>query len=183
MANNNHLERVISLPEAAQRLSLSVEALKALVERGTIRGVQLPNGEIAVPEDEAQPTITKEQYEHLRDKPITVSEVIDRYSIPNQTIRDWVNRGYIKVIQPGYGMTLDEADVAYCAAVYYEQKKSGIRAPLFDEAGRPYQLKHPDLSEVRRRKKQTGPLRRQATIGRGRAATRVAKGKSGGPRR
>ena len=202
MPNNTHLEHVLPLPEAAQRLGLSSKALKDLVERGTIKAVQF-NGEIAVPESEI-PEITREQFKHLKGKPITVSEaalparfdkqgrLLDRYDSKGQpieglgygiyddTIRLWVKKyQYVKVLSPGYGMTLDEADVAFCAAVYHERKKAGTlkKVPLLDDAGRPYQLKHPSLSEYRRKKKQASPLH-EASAGYGRASARVAKGKA-----
>jgi hypothetical protein len=164
MANNTHLEHVIPLPEAARRLGFPVEILKTLVERGKIRAVQF-NGEVAVPESEI-PAITREQFEHLRGRPITIAqaarpaprfdesgEAVGGYGVPDPTIRDWVKRNYVHILENGYGKKLDEADIAYCAAIYHLQKKIGTRAPLFDEAGRPYQLKHPDLSEYRRRRK------------------------------
>ena len=52
-------------------------------------------------------------------------------------------------------MKLDEAEVAYCAEIYHERKAAGIRsgAPLLDEDGLPYELKHPELSAYRCRKR------------------------------
>ena len=52
-------------------------------------------------------------------------------------------------------MELNEADVAYCAEIYHERKanKIGFRAPLLDEAGLPYQLKHPKLAKYRLKKR------------------------------
>ncbi len=161
------LERVIPIDEAAERLDISVKVLTRCIENGIIKAVQLPNGEIAVSAEEIRP-ITKKQFEHLRGKPITISEasrprprfdddgnVVGGYEVPDPTMRGWIRQGYVRVLEDGYGKKLDEADVAYCAAVYHERKDAGSMSgePLFDEAGRPYQLKHPQLSKYRRRKK------------------------------
>jgi hypothetical protein len=48
-------------------------------------------------------------------------------------------------------MELDEAEVAYCAEIYHARNGiSGV--PLLDEDGLAYQLKHPELSEYRRKR-------------------------------
>jgi len=148
-------DRVIPLPQAAQRMGLAVEVLTRLVHNGMIKAVTLPNGEIFVDEEETQQTITKEQFKHLRGKAITLPDATKRYGISGGTFRGWIQSGWIKVLKPGYRMELDLADVAYCAAVYEEKKKHGdtFGARIFDEAGRPYRLKHPQLAKYRRNKK------------------------------
>ena len=52
---------------------------------------------------------------------------------------------------------LDEADIAYCAAIHTVRKQAGIRTgfPLLDENGRPGLLKHPNLSRYRREQRKT----------------------------
>ncbi len=152
--SNNHLERVIPLPEAAERLGIPAEVLTRLVKNGIIKAVQLPSGEIAVSEEETQTTVTRDQFEHLRGNPITVSDAAEKYDVPATTIREWVKREYIRVLMPGYGMTLDEQDVAYCVDVYRDKKlkagkTSGLR--IFDGAGRPYRLKHPERASRRKK--------------------------------
>ena len=158
------LERVIPLPQAAKQMGMTVEALTHLVTSGRLEAVQLPGGEIAVRENEMQGAITREQFKHLRGKPITISQATQPgprngdkggYGIPYTTIYGWIARGYITVTEPGYKMILDEADVAYCTAVYRERKSLGVISgvPLLDDVGRPYVLKHPKLAEYRHRKK------------------------------
>jgi len=68
---------------------------------------------------------------------------------------EWKNKGYLRVLKPGYRMQIDESDIAYCAEIYHRRKERGIgfRAPLLDSEGLPYQLKHPKLAEYRKRKK------------------------------
>jgi hypothetical protein len=84
-----------------------------------------------------------------------VHEAGKKYEVLS-SIYGWVKSGYIRVIKDnikqGQKKLVDEADVAYCAKIYYEQGgKRGAR--LFDEGGNPYQLKHPKLAQYRRQKK------------------------------
>ena len=88
---------------------------------------------------------------------ITVTEAAEKYNVYRTTIIRWKGKGYIGVIQPGYRMTLNEAEVAYCAAIHHERKASGLGyrgVPLLDDEGLPYKLKHPELSRYRRDKSQ-----------------------------
>ncbi len=153
------LERYIPLPKAAKRLGISAAALQGLIDSGNIRVAQL-NGTIAVAESELDQiiAITREQYKHLQGKPITVAEAVEKYNLGQFALRGWINRGYVQIITPGYGMIIDEADVAYCAAVY--QARGGTRgARIFDKNGLPYQPKQTVWAEYqrkRRRKRKTG---------------------------
>jgi hypothetical protein len=150
----------LPLPEAAGQYGLSEKVLTQLVQAGKIEAVQLPSGELLVsanngstPKTKAQ--IIAEEFASLRARPITISEAVERYEVPDSTIRNWVSLKYIDTVdKKKYPMTIDEADVAYCAKIYRERGgKSGTR--LFDEDGNPYQLKHPKLAEYRRRKIET----------------------------
>lgn len=101
--------------------------------------------------------ILQAEYADLIGKEITVSDAAKKYNIPRQTILNWKNSNYITVLETGYRLILDEADVAYCADIYHDRKESGIGfygSPLLDEDGLPYKLKHPSLAKYRRRKKE-----------------------------
>lgn len=151
----SQLDRFIPLSKAARRLGIARETLLSLVDSGRIKGAVLPNGEIGVSEPELDQLINREQFSHLRGQPITINQATERYELNNRTVRNWIERGHIRVLKPGYGMELDEADVAYCAAVY--TTLGGTRGKrLFDESGQPYQVKHTewaDYQRERRRKK------------------------------
>jgi hypothetical protein len=155
------LDRYIPLSQAAKRLGISSASLQGLVDSGNIKAAQL-NGTIAVAESELDQivAINREQFEHLRGQAITVAQAVEKYNLANQTIRAWIRRGYITVLKPGYGVTIDEADVAYCAAVY--QAQGGERGKrLFDDQGQPYQLSRSEWAtyqRARRKKQKTGPL-------------------------
>ncbi len=175
----------IPLNEAAARTGWTVERLRELVAAGTIMAGKLPDGDIIVAVDESgtaieTPTetspddqlplaaagddinaqlaaIRREDFAHLEGQGITVTEAAKKYNVNRRTILAWVKQQYIAVLKPGYRMELDEADVAYCTTVYSVRKQSGIRfgAPLLNESGKPYLLKHPALSRYRREQKQT----------------------------
>ncbi len=104
--------------------------------------------------------IKRENFKHLEGHPITVSEAHQRYKVSRNTILAWVNLypHVVKVLVPSKGrgsrMFLDEASIAYLAAIHKTRKAFGVRSgvPLVDEKGHPYLIKHPSLSRVRRRK-------------------------------
>ncbi len=171
------LAQLIHLSEAAERLGLSVSDLRIRIETGTITAGMLPTGEIVVSESElaGQKTapldedinaqlraIKREDFAHLMGQAITVSEAAKKYSrkygakIIRRTVSDWTERGYIKILKSGYRMELNEADVAYCAAVHVARKEIGIRAgtPLLTKDGHPNLIKHPALSRYRREQRQ-----------------------------
>ncbi len=155
------IERVIPLREAASRKGISVAALTRLVSDGTIRAVQLPDGSMAVSEQEIHEIASQSSALELRGHPVSVRAASEKYEVPGTTIREWIKREYIAVIKPSFAMELDEADVAECVVVYRKHKERGTRAPLFDDSGRPYELRYPDVAQYRRKRKQASVTDRQ----------------------
>lgn len=168
MSNGNSLSTTLELdvptylplPEAADKYNLSVKALTQQIQAGRIEAVQLPSGELLVSAENGQPKtremIIAEKFSHVKGKPITITEAAKKYGVPRPTIGTWMKRKYIEVIDSAsYPMKVDEADILYCVDIYRKRKALGITggAPLLDENGLPYQLKHPDLSKRRRKKK------------------------------
>lgn len=145
------LKHYIPLSQAAKRLGISLTSLRDLIEGGMIAAVQL-NGTIAVAENDLDRVITREQFKHLRGQAITVAEAGKRYGLNRITIRGWIERHYIRVLTHGYGMTLDESDVAYCAAVYQAQG-GGRGKRIFDDNGKPYQMKHTEWADYQRNRR------------------------------
>lgn len=147
------LEKLIPLPQAAKRLGLTVEALTQLVESGIIKASITDKGEVLVTESEVAKTIVPERFDKLRGKPITVAQAVEKYKISDVTICRWARLGYIEVIQPGYGMTIDAASMAYAAAIY--KARGGKRGtPIFDRStGSPYIPKRPDVIKYRHERK------------------------------
>ncbi len=137
------LPEYIPLAQAARRYGIPEETLKRAVESGTIRAVQLGE-EVAVREGDVEKIIIRrEDFEHLRGKSIWVMEAARKYGVPNPTISNWAKRGFIRILgREGRKTLLDEADVAYCAAVY--KAKGGRRGKwIFDKHGKPYHRKSP----------------------------------------
>jgi hypothetical protein len=159
----SQLDRFIPLAKAARRLKVSEKSLQQMILAGHIKGAMLPNGEIGVSESGVQVAtinerlrgVRRENYKHLCGHPISVAEAAKRYNVPMMTIRSWMQRSLVAVIESGYGAKLDESDVAYCAAIYQIRKETGSLsgAPLLDEKGAPYELKNLWLAEYRRKKK------------------------------
>ncbi len=91
----------------------------------------------------------------LIGQPITVTEAVQKYNIPQTTLLEWAKKGIVTVVEKGYRTKIDEADIAYCAKLYHERKNSGIgfRAPLLTDDGLPYELKHPKLAKYRQKKR------------------------------
>jgi predicted site-specific integrase-resolvase len=150
----------MSVTEAARIYNLTEDVLTRLIQDGRINAAQLPSGELLVSDqslnEKTKEQIIEDKYGHLKGKPITISEAMDKYRIPqDSTIRRWITKGYIEVVDDGYPMRVDEAEVAYCTSIYHQRQAAGIRsgAPLLNEDGTPYQLKHPELSKQRRRNK------------------------------
>ncbi|MFZ5882475.1 MAG: helix-turn-helix domain-containing protein [Chloroflexota bacterium] len=144
------LPTLLSLPEAARKYGLSEARLKTMIDNGKIKAAMIGE-EIVVNEDEVRAkTIQRKEdlpeykkHAHLKGVPIWVSEAARKYQITDRTIINWVERGFIKTL--GYEKNrrlLDEADVAYCAEIYNQNKGQGKWT--FDKYGLP--------------RKKTGPL-------------------------
>jgi helix-turn-helix, Psq domain len=108
------------------------------------------------PKTKAQ--LLDEKYAHLKGQGITLSQAAKKYDVPRGAIQGWVYQSsYISFVdQDSYPQTIDEAEVALCAEIYKDRQKESITGiPFFDEQGHLIEgLKHPDLSEYRRRKRE-----------------------------
>ena len=126
-----------------------------------------PNGEINVGivveevvvngKHQTKEDILQEEYSDLLNGWLTLTEAAKKYNVPKATLKTWIYRSnYIQNTKGSYPMTINEAEVAYCADIYHARKESGLGfygAPLLDEDGLPYELKHPSIAEYRQRKK------------------------------
>ena len=166
------LYRFLPLPEAIQVTGWTEERLQKGIEKGTIVASMSDNGMLVIavtpdnqplqiaPEPEGDDInarlrqIRREDFVHLEGQPITVSEAARKYGVQRHTILAWVRRytHVIKVMERGYRLLLEEAGVAYLAALHKTRKDFGIKSgsPLVDEYGQPNLIKHPSLSAYRR---------------------------------
>jgi hypothetical protein len=164
MPNSTYL----SLEKAARKYGVKKKVLTQLIEAGMIQTRETSTGELLVvaeKNDNDQNLQTKEEiiaakFAHLREQPISASEASRKYSktcgvaISQPLISRWVKLGYITVLERGYRLQLDEAEVAYCAEIFaqkyqeYGGQMQGVN--VFDEDGNPYQLKYPEIAEQKR---------------------------------
>jgi len=168
--------RFLPLDEAARETGRPVDELLKRAENGRILAGMFEGAlHIAVTEDgelvEIAPApqngngngddinarlsqIRREDFAHLEGVPITVSEAARKYGVQKHTILAWTRRytSVLRVLERGYRMLLDEAGVAYLAAIHHTRKDFGIRSgsPLVDEHGAPNLIKHPTLSAYRK---------------------------------
>ena len=99
------------------------------------------------------------KFQHLRGQRISIGAAARKYGVAHQTLSRWAQKGIIAVLgKQGKKKMLDEADVAYAAEVYHTREAMGPTsgAKIFDEKGRPYVLRFPDLARYRRKKKEDG---------------------------
>ncbi len=146
------LPTFISLSEAVKRTGLSQSTLNRAIESDIMRAIKNGKGEVLVAQQDADEFIAKEQFEHLRGQGLGIAEASRKYGIPQPTLSRWSKAGYIERIgREGQKVLIDEADVAYCAAVY-QMQGGGPGKRIFDKNGRPYCPKDP-LNSAERRKK------------------------------
>jgi hypothetical protein len=158
----------LSLEEAARKYGVKEKVLTQLIADGMVQTRTTSSGELLVVADKngnSQEPRTKQEiitarFAHLRSQPISVSEASRKYSktfgvtISQPLISRWVKLGYITVLNRGYRVQIDEAEVAYCADIFaqkhreYEGRMQGVN--VFDEDGNPYQLKYPEIAEQKR---------------------------------
>ncbi|MEM7028011.1 MAG: hypothetical protein AAF629_00355 [Chloroflexota bacterium] len=148
----------ISLEQAAYKYGISEKVLLDQINSGTLDGVELKTGEILVVDKKIDPSldIKKTDFDHMRGRKISMVEARQKYNIGSSTLTRWTQAGYIAVLQEnelrgrGQKKYIDEADVAYCAAVYkakyeyYEGRITGV--PIFDSAGNPYKVKYQEVA-------------------------------------
>ncbi len=159
---------ILPLDQAAEALGVTEDKLRFMIQSGKMRAFVDPEGTMYVqmplplvtqtdePEDinARLSRIRREDFAHLEGQPITVSEAARKYGVQKHTILAWTRRytSVLRVLERGYRMLLDEAGVAYLAAIHHARKDFGVRSgiPLVDESGAPNLIKHPTLSAYRK---------------------------------
>ena len=120
---------LLRLREAAAEYKIPEPELRDLVEQGRLELYEMDdeNGRVwlvakdAVARIAATKFIRRENFRHLEDVPIGMSEAALKYSFHVGTISQWVKDGRIREIGPDPGhkqrRLINEADVAYAAAL------------------------------------------------------------------
>jgi predicted site-specific integrase-resolvase len=146
----------IPLEQAARKYGVSKNVLRQRVESGRLEVIETVNGDLLVADHNVDLSlnIKREDFEHLRGHGIGVREAAKKYEVDVGTLSGWIKAGHIQTITKNYKRgqkkLIDEADIAYCAAVYkekynfYNGRLSGVR--IFDAQGNPYRLKYPEVA-------------------------------------
>jgi len=115
----------IPLRQAAIKYGVSTEALTRLAKDGIIRLVHTREGDsvvtistVATAADAIIDEVSPAQFEHLRGHRISLTTAAEKYNVSALSLRGWVEREYIRVLQREPVLQVDEADVAYVARVY-----------------------------------------------------------------
>jgi len=149
----------IPISEAIRKYGVSKKFLLERIKSGKISSAKLPDGEYLVAENDIDPSLSikREDFEHLRGQKISMSDASRKYGIPTHNLSRWAKTGLINILERGWKVLVDEADVAYCAAVYdakyqlYQGKMMGVS--IFDKDGSPYQVKYKDIATERRKQR------------------------------
>ncbi|MBI9045166.1 MAG: hypothetical protein JEZ06_11820 [Anaerolineaceae bacterium] len=148
MLNNNKLDRFISISQAAKQLKVSMEEVTNFVEEGDLIAAIMPDYSLGISEKSLNKLLPREElpdyqaFAHLIGQEISISEAGRQYKLNTSTLTRWMQRGYVtKIRKQGRLTLLNEADVAYCAAIYHQNEGQGKR--VFNRNGKPIQ-RNPD---------------------------------------
>lgn len=140
------MDTYLPLSEAAKVARVDQSVILRLVNSGRIRAAKLASGETLVNQKDCEQPLTKEttpEYKavaHLRGCGIGVNQASKKYGVPNPTISRWLDKGYIRRLSgetlKGQRVLIDEADMAYCAAIYHQNPGQG--KSIFNPDGTPY---------------------------------------------
>ena len=107
--------------------------------------------------------LRRQDFASLEGRAITSTVAAARYGVPQNTIYEWMKRGYVRILgqKPRRVFLLNEADVAFTAAVYHVRKRYGTSrgAPLLRREGDewvPNLLERPFQRFVRKPQSPTG---------------------------
>ena len=136
------LKTQLSFEDVAKRYGVSPDALTRLAEDGIIKvehngkngreeqtvSVSTVTAAANIITEEIRP----EQYTHLRGKRIRLMEASREYGVEQPNLTNWVNYGYIQVLDQGFQrLEIDAADAKYVADVFNRAKEltgSSIKA-------------------------------------------------------
>lgn len=110
---------------------LTKNQLLDLVKRDIVK-IMMTDKPLNTPKEERP-----EYQKRLAGLPISISQAGRKYQVSKQTISRWLKKGYIrKVGLDRNRILIDEADIAYCSAIYHANKGQGRW--LFNPDGTPY---------------------------------------------
>ncbi len=129
--------------QAARQLGMDMDTISQAIHEGRLHAAVMTDGTIGISQQSVNALLPRESLpEYLESKelqgvPISINEAGRKYHLNTSTLTRWMQRGLIAQLgKAGNKTLLDEADVAYCARVYGQNKGQGKWA--FDSSGRPY---------------------------------------------
>jgi len=146
-------ETYISISDVSRALGLPSSVLKKKVKSGTIKAVTI-NGKThkTEPVDKTESTLDEREayidahFAELKGVEIWIAEAARKYNIAHPNLVRWVDRRFIRKLgKEKNRILLDEADVAYCVAIYRDRKDAGHR--LFNDDGTPYTPKRVEIDK------------------------------------
>lgn len=92
---------------------------------------------------------SRKKFARLENNYIPVHEAAKAYGIPAVTLYWWAGNDseLIRTQKEGKRLLLNEADVAYCTAVYKKRGGGGRGKPIFTAEGEPFEPKPKDLTQ------------------------------------
>ncbi len=131
------LDKYLSIPEASSLYGIIDGQLYQWIDLGKIKAVMTISGVVVRQMDVAAQLPTEDQPEHkavahLKGTPIGVHEGAIKYSVQHSNVSRWIQKGYIAVlgskpVHGGYQKLIDEADLAYCVAIFKASSRKGKR--------------------------------------------------------
>lgn len=122
----------LPIDAAAAAAHMTKGELNHMIESGRIKPAMLATGVLLVKQSEIPRREETEDYRavaHLRGVGIGLRQGAEKYGVNNVTISNWVARGLIRRLSGetmrGQRVMIDEADLAYCAAIYKRNPGQG----------------------------------------------------------
>ena len=123
-------ENFIPLIEASLRIKLPIRDLFQLIGIGKIKSVTM-HEQILVREIDVMTHQPRSNFADLEGHPLGIGEAARKYGLKQQTVSRWIQKGLIKILsKQGQKVFIDEADIAYQAAIYNEHPGQGRRTDL-----------------------------------------------------
>jgi hypothetical protein len=126
------MDTFIPIQDAARITHMTPGELERLAQAGKIKAAMLAGCIILSTHDLPIRKEDSEEYQavaHLRGVSIGVRQAAEKYNVASATISRWVERGLIRRVSGevvrGQRVLIDEADVAYCVALYNQDPGRG----------------------------------------------------------
>ncbi len=124
------MDNYLPITEAARIVGIQLQDLDRLIKSRKIKTVTAQNT-ILLRESDVMALQPESNFSDLAGKPIGIGEAARKYSINQQTLSRWKDKGLIKVItQIGQKILVDESTVARMAAYYSTRPGKGRRTDI-----------------------------------------------------